>query len=239
MEDTIIKTPKTTKKILIIEPDKRLSDGICLALKGNSMSFFQCDNTVSAKEHIARESADLIILDISLPDGSAFPFLLDIKTQTDISVILLADNNRQEDIDYGMQIGAEDCLKKPVSLGELRSKVSTQLKKKALTPSETIHVGDYIFSFDNGQFFKHNHAIDLSKTEQRLLRILVENRGSIISRAELMGKAWQEGEDAIDENTLYVTIKRLRDKLEEQPSKPQYIKSVYGMGYVWSTDLAK
>lgn len=200
------------------------------------MSFFQCADLHSAREHMQHESADLIILDIALPDDNSFPFLLDIKTSHNISVLLIADSNASEDIQYGLQIGAEDYLTKPVSLGALRAKVSTQLKKKALVPQNTIHVGEYTFSFDSGQFFKNNSAIDLSKTEQKLLKVLVDNRGTIISRAELMEKAWTDGEESIDENTLYVTIKRLRDKLEEQPSKPKFIKSVYGMGYIWATD---
>jgi DNA-binding response OmpR family regulator len=84
------------------------------------------------------------------------------------------------------------------------------------------------------EFFRDGQSVDLSKTEQKLLRCLVENRGMTLSRQTLVDRVWTDGSEYVDENALSVTIKRLRDKLEKTPSRPEYIKTIYGLGYVWA-----
>ena len=137
------------------------------------------------------------------------------------------------DIVTGLESGADDYITKPFSLAILRARVNTQLRKQPAGTTKVI-IDEYVFDFEHMNFSDHGNPVELSKTEQKLLRLLVENRGQTLSREQLIDRVWTDGAEYVDENALSVTIKRLRDKLEPQPSKPQYIKTVYGLGYVWT-----
>jgi DNA-binding response OmpR family regulator len=130
----------------------------------------------------------------------------------------------------GLEHGADDYITKPFSLAILRARVKAQLRGMArVSKPSVIDIDSYRFDFEHMAFFKADTAVELSKTEQKLLRLLVENRGITISRTVLLDRIWTDGADYVDENALSVTVKRLRDKLDAA----QYIKTVYGLGYVW------
>ena len=219
--------------ILIIEDDIALSNGIVLALKEVDCSFVQAFDLAAAREHIKSRLFDLVILDINLPDGSGLDFLSYIRGTYDVPVIFLTANDLETDIITGFELGADDYITKPLSLMVLRARVGVQLRKGRQKTSEALKIDDFSFSFGKMEFFKGRTLVDLSKTEQRLLRILIENRGNTVSRSELVDRIWTDGAEYVDENALSVTIKRLRDKLEDSPSAPKYIKTVYGIGYTW------
>ncbi|MDD2502509.1 MAG: response regulator transcription factor, partial [Clostridia bacterium] len=122
---------------------------------------------------------------------------------------------------------------KPFSLMVLRARVGVQLRKGRQLLSDTLHIDKFSFSFEKMEFWKEGQLIELSKTEQKLLKVLILNRGNTVSRADLVDRIWTDGAEYVDENALSVAIKRLRDKLEYIPSAPQYIKTVYGIGYTW------
>ena len=129
--------------------------------------------------------------------------------------------------------GADDYITKPFSLAVLRARVNAQLRRTA-APSGMVELEPFSFDFDRMEFHKAGRLIELSKTEQKLLRVLVENRGRTLSRSMLVDRVWTDGAEYVDENALSVTVKRLRDKLEDVPSKPRYLKTVYGIGYTWA-----
>jgi len=220
--------------ILIIEDDTALSNGIVYALKDDNFAFVQAFDLATAKEQIKSNSFDLIILDINLPDGNGFELLADIRRTLDTPVIVLTVNDMETDIVTGFELGADDYITKPFSLMVLRARVGARLRKAKKQLPKTISIDKFSFSFDEMVFLKNGRPIELSKTEQKLLRILVENRGKTVSRSELVDRIWTDGAEYVDENALSVTIKRLRDKLEDSPSNPQYIKTVYGIGYTWA-----
>lgn len=114
----------------------------------------------------------------------------------------------------------------------LRARVQARLRNSA--PADTIEIDGFRFSFSKMEFSKNGAPIDLSKTEQKLLRLLVENKGHTLTRAQLVDAIWTDGAEYVDENALSVTVKRLRDKLEDNPSSPKYIVTVYGIGYTWA-----
>ena len=114
----------------------------------------------------------------------------------------------------------------------LRARVNTQLRKAQKTAALTL--GPFRFDFEAMEFFKNETSVELSKTEQKLLRLLVESRGQTLSREVLVDRLWSDGADFVDENALSVTVRRLRAKLEDEPSKPQHIRTVYGIGYTWT-----
>lgn len=118
----------------------------------------------------------------------------------------------------------------------LRARINTQMRKRRRGGIQVYQAGKFYFSFSSMEFIKGNQRIELSKTEQRLLKLLIENRGLTLSRAELVDRIWTDGAQYVDENALSVAIKRLRDKLEDNPSTPRYIKTVYGIGYTWSDE---
>ncbi len=220
--------------ILITEDDMALSNGIILALKNNDYLFSQVFDIHSAKKQIQGKAFDLIILDINLPDGSGLDLLKEIREISDVPVIVLTANDLETDIVSGLELGADDYITKPFSLMILRARVHARLRRVSQTVvSKEIKIADFIFNFDSMEFYKKGVSIELSKTEQKLLRILVENRGVTLQRADLLDRIWTNGEEYVFENALSVTIKRLRDKLEDTPSSPKYIKTVYGIGYLW------
>ena len=151
-------------------------------------------------------------------------------------VILLTANDLELDIVAGLELGADDYITKPFSLAVLRARVNTQLRRGGTAQPERLELGGYIFDFGRMSFTKEGVPVELSKREQQLLRLLVENRGQTLTRAALVDRIWTDGAEYVDENALSVTVKRLRDKLEDTPSRPRYIKTVYGLGYTWAVD---
>ena len=208
-----------------------LSNGICLALKNQDTSLIQCFDIASAKSSFQNHTFDLIILDINLPDGNGLDLLKMIKEHHSLPVILLTANDLETDIVAGLELGADDYITKPFSLAIFRARVNTQLKKQE--SHYRFIQNEFVFDFIQMEFSKNGVSMELSKTEQKLLKILVANKGITLERNKLVDIIWSDGADYVDENALSVTIKRLRDKLEVNPSKPQFIKTVYGIGYSW------
>lgn len=219
------------EQLLIIEDDKGLNQGLCKALKADNRQIFSCQDLKTAREQLLCGSVSLILLDINLPDGSGLDLLREIKEKTpDVPVILLTANDTDMDIVDGLERGADDYITKPFSLSVLRARVNTQLRKIITIPKNTpIYIDHFCFDFGNMTFCVGDAKIELSKTEQKLLYLLVENRGLVMSRGNLVDRIWTDGAEYVDENALSVTIKRLRDKLGAQ----EYIKTVYGIGYSW------
>lgn len=149
-------------------------------------------------------------------------------------VILLTAKDMEIDIVNGLESGADDYITKPFSLAVLRARVNAQLRRGAPVRHSVIKIDAFQFDFEKMEFCRAGQAVELSKTEQKLLRLLVENRGQTLTRAILIDRIWTDGSEYADENALSVAMKRLRDKLEETPSKPRYLKTVYGIGYTWA-----
>ncbi len=220
------------KKVIIVEDDRSLNQGLCLALKDRDLHIVPCFDLKSAREQLAHGVAELVLLDINLPDGSGLELLHDIKAGgKPIRVILLTANDTEMDVVTGLEHGADDYITKPFSLAILRARVKAQLRRDMthIPKPSVIDIDSYRFDFEHMAFYKADTPVELSKTEQKLLRLLVENRGITLNRTVLLNRIWTDGTDYVDENALSVTIKRLRDKLDAA----RYIKTVYGLGYVW------
>lgn len=217
------------KKIVIIEDDAALNNGIVMALKRDDFSFRQCyllsDFT---KED---EGADLIILDVNLPDGNGFDFLRDLRQTSQIPVIMLTAKDLEMDEVMGLELGADDYVTKPFSLMVLRARIDKILKKARPAPANTFAEGKFSFDFDAMEFRTGKEAVELSKTEQKLLRLLIQNKEKTLTRDFLVDRIWTDGAEYVDENALSVTIARLRKKLDAA----EQIQTVYGIGYAWRT----
>lgn len=219
------------EQILIVEDDRELNQGLCKALAEADRKLISCQTVKSVREQLLCGSVSLVLLDINLPDGNGLELLQEIKAQTPkLPVILLTANDTDMDIVDGLERGADDYITKPFSLAVLRARVNTQLRKNREEDSKTqMQIDHFQFDFIHMLFTAYGKAVELSKTEQKLLYLLVENQGRVMSRNSLIDRIWTDGEEYVDENALSVTVKRLRDKLGAQ----DYIKTVYGIGYSW------
>ena len=225
------------ERIFLLEDDEALGRGITMALEGPERAVFRAGTLAEAEEILARERFSLLILDVNLPDGSGLELLKQLRQRGDsVPVILLTANDLEVDIVAGLELGADDYITKPFSLAVLRARVNTQLRRGGTAQPERLELGGFIFDFGRMSFTKEGVPVELSKREQQLLRLLVENRGQTLTRGALVDRIWTDGAEYVDENALSVTVKRLRDKLEDTPSRPRYIKTVYGLGYTWAVD---
>ncbi len=210
--------------ILIVEDDKSLNDGIALSL--NESKTLQAYNLKEARA-LLNETVDLIILDINLPDGSGLDFCREIRTFSSLPIIFLTANDMELDIVAGLASGADDYITKPFSLAVLRARIDAVMRRH-LPASDVYEQGGFFFDFGNMIFKAGEIVVNLSKTEQKLLKLLVSNKGITLSRDNLIDRIWSDGAEFVEENALSVTIGRLRQKLSGAP-----IKTVYGIGYVW------
>ncbi len=223
------------KEILLLEDDADLGRGIKMALSTSDVSVTLCDTLEKARNILDSKIFDLLILDVNLPDGNGIDLLKEEKeAHSEIPVILLTANDMEIDVVTGLEAGADDYITKPFSLAILRARVNTQLKRSAVKKENVISTGPYTFDFEHLVYRKNGSLVELSHTEQKLLKILVENRGHAVSRASMVDRIWTDGAEYVDENALTVAVKRLRAKLEDDPAKPVYLKTVYGVGYTWA-----
>jgi len=222
------------ERIFLLEDDEALSRGIALALEGPERKVVRALNMKEAEKLMADESFNLLVLDINLPDGSGLELLRRIRRSSAVPVILLTANDMELDEVTGLESGADDYITKPFSLAVLRARVAAQLRRGKPESRERLELGPFSFDFQTMEFRRDGRAVELSKTEQRLLRVLVENRGRTLPRSLLVDRVWTDGAEYVDENALSVTVKRLRGKLEKDPANPEYIKTVYGIGYTWA-----
>lgn len=219
------------QQILIVEDDTTLNSGLCKALRDDGRRIVSCENIAEARDQLLLDTVSLVILDVNLPDGSGLTMLREIKARDPkLPVILLTANDTDRDIVTGLEQGADDYITKPFSLSVLRARVNTQLRKVQHNVPDGVFSDDaYVFDFNSMAFTVDGRPVELSKTEQRLLRILVDNASITVKRETLIDRLWSDGAEYVDENALSVTVKRLRDKLSAQDK----IKTVYGIGYSW------
>jgi len=223
--------------VLIVEDDRALGDGLCLALRGAELETVLCRTLAAARQALAEKTFSLLLLDVNFPGGSGLDLLREVRQNSAVPVILLTANDLETDIVAGLESGADDYITKPFSLAVLRARVNAQLRRAERPAAQggpvVLEGGKFSFDFERMEFRRDGRPVELSKTEQKLLRVLVENRGRTLPREMLMDRVWTDGAEYVDENALSVTVKRLRNKLEDTPSRPQYLKTVYGIGYTW------
>ena len=224
--------------IQIVEDDRALSDGVKLALQEPEMAFSQSGNVRQAKEAFERQLPDLIILDINLPDGSGYDYLKWVWERSSLPVLILTANDMEMDEVTGLTLGADDYMTKPFRLAVLRARIQVLRRRiektEAVKQHQEIYREDgFRFHFDTMKYFRDNQEIFLSVNEQKLLRLLVLNKGNLLTRNYLMDRLWSDSGEYVDENALSVTVNRLRSKLERKKEGATYIQTIYGQGYMW------
>lgn len=210
-----------------------MAEGIELSLQSEELNFVICSTIADARTVIPKQKIDLMILDINLPDGNGLEFCHEIKQKVSIPIALLTAKDLELDIVKGLESGADDYITKPFSLMVLRARIRALLRRNPARNEPEYKDSIFLFRFETMEFYKNGTPIELSKTEQRILYLLISNPNLIITRERLLEWVWAEGIEYVEDNALSVAIRRLRDKLENDSSNPQYIKTVYGKGYKW------
>lgn len=218
-------------QILLLEDDAALAGGIALALRAFGR-IVSCYDLAAARQALAAQRFDLLLLDVNLPDGSGLDLCREVRQSSSVPILFLTARDAEYDEVAGLEAGADDYIIKPFSLAVLRARVSAALRRTAAPDTEVFQCGPLTLDFSRQIFLRDGAALTLSRTEQRLLHLFVRNPGRTLSRSLLLERVWDGGE-FVDENTLSVTIRRLRQKLETDPKNPLYLRTVYGIGYVW------
>ncbi|MDE7313623.1 MAG: response regulator transcription factor [Eubacterium sp.] len=223
--------------IMIVEDDKKMNEGIQLALRQEQYIFTACRTLQEARDALRIQDMDLVLLDVNLPDGNGMEFVREIRSRYQMPIILLTVNNMELDIVTGLEAGANDYITKPFSLMVLRARVQVQLRGKQEKQDHYRFQG-LDLDFSAMQFYKNGMPIELSLTEQKILKVLCENSGAVVKRSSLIDSVWSGETEFVEEHALTVAVKRLRDKLEKSSAggeeKQEYIKTVYGIGYTWA-----
>ena len=219
-------------RVMVVEDDQKMNEGIRLALRQEGYVFTACRTLGEARAALKEQKVDLILLDVNLPDGNGIDLVREIRREYHMPIILLTVNDMELDIVMGLEAGADDYITKPFSLMVLRARVAVQLRPKNDRDGHFIQ-GGLDFDFERMQFYQDGRPLELSITEQKILRVLCENRGATVRRSHLIDTVWSGETEYVDEHALTVAVKRLRGKLGSGPGEAGYIRTVYGVGYAW------
>lgn len=226
--------------ILLLEDDKSLNRGINFKLKKEGYHVFTSFNIKEAKYIFENNKIDLIISDVGLPDGSGFDFCEEIRKSSNVHIIMLTALDEEINIVTGYDIGADDYITKPFSLIVLISKINAFMRRIENKTIENIISCDKLsFDYVENKLTKEKEDILLSKNEGKLLKYLMDNSNQIVTKEQLMETLWDIDGNFVDENTVAVNIRRLRQKVEDNPSEPMYIKNIRGIGYTFSKRCIK
>ena len=218
--------------IFLLEDDTAIATGLKYSLEGEGDTVTSAKCVKEAFDIISKNEFSLCILDLTLPDGNGYDVCKFIKSKYNIPVIFLTAADDEVNAVMGLEMGADDYISKPFRLKELMARIKMILKRYSKNGAEnTARLGDITINISQAKVYKRGEEIILSAMEYRLLLIFVNNPGVVMSRLQLLENIWDVEGDFVNDNTLTVYIKRLRDKLEDDPSDPKIIKTVRGLGY--------
>ena len=224
------------KQILLVEDDLSLISGLSFAVKKAGYGLEVAHTKSEADEMWEDGKYDLVILDVSLPDGSGFDICKSIRQTSKVPIMFLTAMDEETDIIMGLDIGGDDYITKPFKLAVFMSRINALLRRSDnFNQADTeLNSGGITIRLLKSEVYKDNEKIELTANEYKLLRLLMENPGQVLSPEQILGKLWDCNGDYVDGNTLSVYIRRLRTKIEDDPGKPERIVTVRRMGYKWN-----
>lgn len=219
--------------IFLLEDDEAIGIGLTYSLENEGYNVTLAKSVKEAEKIIDEKEFSLYILDLTLPDGSGYEVCKRIKAKGDLPVIFLTAYDDEVNVIMGFELGADDYISKPFRVKELMLRIKSVMRRYSNETSDgIIKINNLKINTNEAKVYKNNEEIILTAMEYRLLLILLSNRGKVLSRTALLENIWDVVGDFVEDNTLTVYIKRLRDKIEEDPAKPEFIKTVRGLGYV-------
>lgn len=230
--------------IFLLEDDDAIGMGLKYSLEKEGYNVTLTKSVAQAKELFEEKKNDLCILDINLPDGNGYEVCKYIKEKEDVPVVFLTASDAEVNVVMGLEMGADDYVCKPFRVGELMARIKTVLRRAGKNQSVQ-EANDNIIKINNVNIYTNEakvtitketageeEQVELTALEYRLLLTFCNNRGTVLSRNKLLEDMWDVSGDFVNDNTLTVYIKRLRDKIEKDPAKPEIIKTVRGLGYI-------
>lgn len=219
------------QRILLVEDDGGIVWALNEVLRGEGFEVCAVSGETEAKRYLEGGSLpDVILLDLSLADGNGFSLFCTVKEKYGVPTIFLTASGDEESVCRGLELGAEDCIAKPFRARELVSRIRSVLRRSTCTRN-IVQLENVTVDTDKGTVTKNGAEIALSALEYRILLVFIGNRGRLLSRSRLLEEIWDVGGDFVNDNTLTVYIKRLREKIEDDPQDPHIIKTVRGLGY--------
>lgn len=217
-------------KVLLIEDDRAIVENLTEFLKEEGFDVMAVDGQKKALEWLEREAAGLILLDVTLAEGNGYSACTAIKMKYDIPVIFLTALGDEFSVVTGLDMGADDYISKPFRPRELVSRMRSVLRR-AGKKEAAARIGDLTVDVEKGVILREGEEIFLSALEYRLFLVFLSHRGNVLTRGQLLEEIWDIAGEYVNDNTLTVYIKRLRDKIERDPQRPKIIKTVRGLGY--------
>lgn len=217
--------------LLLVEDDLSLADTLIYYLKNEDFKLTLARNIKEASDSLKENNYDLIILDINLPDGNGLDLCKNIRESNDIPLIFLTAMDEEVDIIKGLDLGADDYITKPFKARELLSRIKSLLRRVG-KQKELIKFNNIIIDSKQYKVYKNEEEIELTSLEYKLLLFLFENKGIVLTREQILNSLWDSFDKYVNDNTLTVYIKRIREKIENNPDNPKIIKTVRGIGYI-------
>lgn len=225
------------QKLLLLEDDISLIDGLIYSLKKNGFDIEVTRTIKEAEKRIAESTSfDLLLFDVTLPDGNGFTLCEKLRESgNQVPIIFLTASDEETSVIRGLDCGGDDYITKPFKLGELCSRIRALLRRSNMknTEENILRSGDLVVNLAEGKVLLGEKTVEFTGAEYRLLCLLLKNSGKILTRGMILDKLWDGAGNFVDDNTLSVYIRRLREKLEKDPSHPEHLKTVRGFGYQW------
>ena len=225
-------------KILLLEDDAGLIDGLVYSLERNGFSLDVVRTVKDAENYLSKHEYDLLLLDVTLPDGTGFEVCEQVrKIGSDVPIIFLTAADEEINVIRGLDSGGDDYITKPFKLGELCSRIKALLRRagmKTKKDTSVLHAGDITIDLLSSRVLFKNKTLDLTAAEYRLLCLLIRNVNMVVTRNMILDELWDGSGNFVDDNTLSVYIRRLREKVETDPSHPEHLMTVRGFGYRWN-----
>ena len=231
--DKLINKGEATLKLLLVEDDKTIALGLEYSLQQEGYIVILCSDVAGGKQALLEQRFDLCLLDLTLPDGSGYELCKLARSRWDIPVIILTACDEEVNVVMGLELGADDYITKPFRVKELMARMKAVLRRCQNTSSSqhVIDMNPVRINTLDAKVYKNGQEILLTALEYRLLLTFAGNEGLVLTRSQLLESIWDVAGDFVNDNTLTVYIKRLRDKLEEDPQNPTFIKTIRGLGY--------
>ena len=219
--------------IFLLEDDEAIGIALTYSLQSEGYEVMLAKSIREAKSVIDNNTFSLYLLDLTLPDGSGYDICKAVKAQGDYPVIFLTAYDDEANVVMGFDLGADDYIAKPFRLKELLARIKSVLRRYSKeTADGIINIQNIRVNTNEARVFKNDEEVILTAMEYRLLLTMLNNRGMVLTRNKLLEDIWDIEGDFVNDNTLTVYIKRLRNKIEDEPAEPKIIKTVRGMGYI-------
>lgn len=221
--------------LMLLEDDHSLIDGLDYVLRKEGYALDVATTLAEAQALLSAHAYDLLLLDLTLPDGNGLSVCEQVRAKgSTVPIIFLTAMDEEVQVIRALDAGGDDYITKPFKLGELCSRIRAQLRRSGMQrQGEAEALVSGAVRIDGARAFLREQALELTATELRLLACFLRNKGQVLTRQTLLAQLWDDHGSFVDDNTLSVYIRRLREKVEDDPSHPQHLCTVRGIGYEW------